>query len=142
MIAWINRNFEVGEINGERCPTYLYRWELIRVGKVFAIYLHQFIGNDWTRDLHDHPKRFISIGLSGRYIEETPQGQRMYRAPWIRTFPASHIHRLMLVDPLEDCWTIVIVFRAVRKWGFWSGRKWIFWKDYVGGTAADGRRDC
>jgi hypothetical protein len=142
IVAWLNRNFEIEEINGERCPTYLYRWELIGVGKVFAIYLHQFVGNDWTRDLHDHPKRFISVGLRGRYIEETPTGNRLFRAPWIRTFPATHIHRLSLVDPLQDCWTLVIVSRSVRQWGFWHNGIWTRWKEYLKTPTADEQRDC
>jgi hypothetical protein len=89
------------QINGhERCETYLWRWTITKwCGR--GIYLHHFIGDDWSRDLHDHPKRFISIGLYGWYIEETrwtgvPGGMhfKKYTAPWIRTFPATHIHRL------------------------------------------------
>lgn len=142
LIAFLDRNFQSEEINGERCPTYLYRWELMRIGKFFAIYLHQFVRNDWSLDLHDHPKRFISIGLKGRYIEQTPISERLYRAPWIRTFPSRHIHRLKLVAPDEECWTAVIVLRPVRKWGFWHGSQFIPWKEYVGGTVADEMRDC
>src|SRR5438309_11151194 len=107
------------EINGRnRCPTYLYRWHLFST-RWFKVYLHHFVGDDWSRDLHDHPKRFISIGLKGRYIEETPNGEREYRAPWLRTFPAEHIHRIRL-RPGEDAWSLVIVLKAVRKWGFWN----------------------
>ena len=68
------------EINGERCPTYLYRWRLLNLFGC-KVYLHHFIGNDWTKDLHDHPKRFITIGLTGSYTEETPEGERqVYRS--------------------------------------------------------------
>ena len=59
------------EINGaHRCPTYLYRWIIVSFKHV-KIYLHKFVGNDWSRDRHDHPKRFISIGLWGSYLEES-----------------------------------------------------------------------
>src|SRR5580698_4386516 len=116
----LNRVFgQAEEINGrERCPTYLYRWTMLsRKGK-FSVYLHHFVGDDWSLDLHDHPKRFISIGLWGWYLEETlntdpvyegtktcigypctchgadlarpATKSKEYRAPWIRTFPASH----------------------------------------------------
>jgi hypothetical protein len=128
------RRMKLEEINGgRRCPTYLYRWELARFPGKRAIYLHNFVGDDWSRDLHDHPKRFISIGLKGRYIEETPNGERLYRAPWIRTFPATHIHRLRLIDK-QPCWTVVIVLKTVREWGFWHNRRWIEWKKYVFGS--------
>lgn len=171
MTRLLNRLFTLEEINGgNRCPTYLYRWTLFQprrprwLWRGFGIYLHHFVGDDWSRDLHDHPKRFISIGLWGRYIEETPHLEfyydgkphahlppsrlvsqdRLYVAPWVRTFPATHVHRLRLVDG-QDCWTLVIVLRAVREWGFWHDGYWIHWKDYVRGSAsaiADKMRAC
>ncbi len=130
-----NRLFKIEEINGgNRCPTYLFRWTLIG-SRWCNVYLHHFVGDDWSRDMHDHPKRFLSIGLAGRYIEETPQGERVFDSPWVRTFPASHIHRLRMVNGGE-CWTLVIVPRAERDWGFWHEGRWIFWLDYVRGVAS------
>ena len=106
---------------------YLYRWILFN-SKQFKIYLHQFVGDDY-KDMHDHPKRFISIGIKGWYIEETPAGRKIYHAPWIRSFPANHIHRLLV--PSKSCWTIVIVFKKTREWGFWHLGKFIPWYEYV-----------
>lgn len=134
---------EPEEINGaDRCPTYLYRWVVLR-GATWALYLHKFTGNDWSRDLHDHPKRFISIGLYGSYLEETPAGFKRWRAPWIRSFPATHQHRL--TTPWGTCWTLVLVLQTVRDWGFWHRGVWIHWRDYVRGkysSVADARKDC
>ena len=138
---FINRVFRMEEINGaERCPTYLFRWTLARfAGR--AIYLHHFVGDDWAKDCHDHPKRFISIGLWGKYLEETPTGSRVYRAPWIRTFPATHIHRLCMIDG-GTCWTVVIVLKSVRPWGFWDSQgQWWPWRLYVGDDAI-ARKNC
>jgi hypothetical protein len=72
LTAILNRLFgEPEQINGhERCETYLWRWTVAK-WRGRGIYLHHFVGDDWSRDLHDHPKRFISIGLWGWYIEET-----------------------------------------------------------------------
>lgn len=137
----LRRWFPLEEINGHgACPTYLYRWTLLRLGPI-AVYLHHFVGDDWSLDLHDHPKRFVSIGLKGGYIEETPDTvwptgavvghtRRPFNAPWIRTFPAEHRHRILMFrkhgfnsrredNPLMDCWTLVIVGPKVREWGFW-----------------------
>lgn len=128
------------EINGgERCPTYLFRWELLSLlGGNCKVYLHKFVGDDWARDLHDHPKRFVSIGLSGWYMERyfdnatNEEKERLFTAPWIRTFPAEHRHRLMGPDHENPCWTLVIVGPASREWGFWSGGvNLIPWRDYV-----------
>lgn len=123
------------EINGrERCPTYLYRWTLFQWRGHFSVYLHHFVGDDWSLDLHDHPKRFISIGLRGWYLEETPSGVKTYKAPWIRTFAATHIHRLSV--PSKNCWTLVIVLKPVREWGFWHLGRFIPWRSYVDGADA------
>lgn len=134
------------EINGRhRCPTYLYRWFLCST-RWFKAYLHHFVGDDWSLDLHDHPKRFISIGLWGWYIEEIPYPgnsewgalgsiRKTYRAPWIRSFPATHIHRLSV--PHKNCWTIVIVLKTVREWGFWHSGRFIPWRSYVDGVDSD-----
>lgn len=215
--AWFDRVFRMEEINGaERCPTYLYRWTLLKF-RGRGVYLHHFVGDDWSLDLHDHPKRFISIGLWGKYLEtvpapddwdangaweavKSPDGmmvtirwsvpdaigaylhirhypltpwsiracerqaeefnakgrkpwesdcyrpvgltvERVYRAPWIRTFSAEHIHRISMIDG-GDCWTLVIVLKAVRKWGFWHSGIFIPWREYVGSKLASERKAC
>ena len=138
----INRLFRMEEINGKnRCPTYMYRWTLLRT-PWFAVYLHHFVGDDWSLDMHDHPKRFVSIGLAGQYIEETPDGEREYHARWVRTLPANHVHRLKMIDG-GKCWTCVIVFKAVREWGFWHFGKFIPWRQYVDDDGiAEQRKSC
>ena len=139
------------EINGaNRCPTYLYRWTVAKFPGKRGIYIHHFVGDDWSLDLHDHPKRFISIGVYGWYIEETPQAAdsewagatilTRYRAPWIRSFPANHIHRLQV--PTKNCWTIVIVLKAQREWGFWHLGNFIHWRTYVKSETADKMKAC
>ena len=141
-MRWLNLFFgKPEEINGAyRCPTYLWRWTVLKCSGKFSVYLHHFVGDDWSLDLHDHPKRFISIGLWGWYLEETPVlfgGENpfvkvtKYQAPWIRTFPATHIHRLSV--PSRNCWTIVIVLKPVREWGFWHLGKFYPWRRYVEG---------
>ncbi len=143
------------EINGDgRCPTYLWRWTIFKF-RGRGVYLHHFVGDDWSRDLHDHPKRFISIGLRGGYMEWAPgydpadslcDIQRLYRAPWIRTFPADHIHRISMFSgpdgSILDCWTLVIVLKPVRSWGFWANGKFVGWREYVGSERADKMKTC
>lgn len=137
----IDRIFKMEEINGGKiCPTYLFRWTILKT-RWFDLYLHHFVGDDWSRDLHDHPKRFISFGFFGSYIEETPTGEKKYRAPFIRTFPADHIHRLRL-EPGRTAWTFVIALRPTRRWGFWHLGKWIHWVDYVDSDNAEMMKSC
>ena len=135
------------EINGrERCPTYLYRWTLLKT-RWGSLYLHHFIGDDWSLDLHDHPKRFISVGLWGKYRETTVASvpgwpiSKVYRAPWVRTLPATHIHRLSMIDG-GTCWTLVAALKPVREWGFWHDGKFIGWREYVNSETADKMKAC
>ena len=130
----------IEEINGAgRCPTYLYRWELASLlGGRVRVYLHKFVGDDWSVDLHDHPKRFWSIGLAGRYLEHRADGSVVeYRAPWVRSFPAEHRHRLTGPTPAAPCWTLVIVGAPVRGWGFWHAGRFIHWRSYVAANSAE-----
>jgi hypothetical protein len=119
---FIDRLFRMEAINGG------YRWKLARVGWL-RVDLHHFVTDDWLGDMHDHPARGISIGLFGKYREETPGGARIYRAPWVRAFPASHIHRITMVDH-GSCWTIMINLKPVRTWGFWTSAGWKPWDEY------------
>lgn len=141
----LNRLFgQPEEINGaDRCPTYLYRWHIWKT-RWFKCYLHHFVGDDWSLDAHDHPKRFISIGLKGWYIEERPNPigtvWEEFHAPWFRTFPAEHIHRI--TTPSKNCWTLVIVLKDERKWGFWHEGIFIPWREYVGSKLADKMKAC
>lgn len=166
---WLTRHFLLEQINGhEACPTYMYRWTLWHHKSGRAIMLHRFVADDWSVELHDHPKRFISVGLWGSYVEETPAlvlpdmefhfggpvwlgglRSRLWQAPWIRQFPATWRHRLRLVT--GECWTLIYVGAAVRPWGFWHepyGDGWhtpyfVNWELYVGDAAlVDSVKSC
>jgi hypothetical protein len=140
-----NRIFAYETMNGAgMCPVYLERWTLFyRFG--IGIYVHHFLADDWAIDPHDHPRRFISIGLKGWYYEDVFQGDgersftRKYSAPWCRTFPANHLHRVRASE-CGNVWTLVIVLRKSRPWGFVREGKWIPFKDYVFGGKA--RKSC
>lgn len=113
----------------------MVKWTLLstRVGMVF---LHKFNGPDWTRDPHDHPAFFISIGLWGAYVETVYDREgrvlydRKWRAPWVRMFPAQHIHRTSWVSP-RGAYTLCITGRWVHNWGFVMNRRSIAWRDYL-----------
>lgn len=139
---WIDRVLRREDISGRGiCPVYLYRWTLLKLWGGIGLYLHNFVGDDWSLDMHDHPKRFVSLGIWGRYREHTPDGSRLYVAPWLRTFPAKHIHRLQLINR-RPCWTVVLVLRASRQWGFWGDNGWVPWRRYVDSSEAVNRRSC
>lgn len=147
-MRWLQRE----EINGAgTCPTYLYRWNLLRLPFGIAVYLHHFVGDDWSLDPHDHPKTFLVFGLWGSYdedvyLQEMDHGwlmrptTRRWRAPWIRFFRADHIHRVRSAHT-GGAWTLVFTGPKVREWGFWFRRNWIRWDLYIARHGYD-RRDC
>ncbi len=142
-IRWLFR-FEQMDGDGA-CPVYLRRWTLFSIPKLASLYLHHFLGDDWAIDPHDHPKRFISIGLKGWYDEEVydDRGQMVdicrFEAPWIRTFPPQHVHRICASE-CGDTWTILLVLWKVREWGFIRSGQWFHWKEYVFGGIS--RKSC
>lgn len=136
-------SYETMSGNGA-CPVYLERWVLGEfLGR--GAYLHHFIGDDWAVDPHDHPRRFISIGLKGWYFEDvfnadgSHKDTLRFESPWFRSFPAEHLHRVRAAE-CGDCWTLVIVLPKSRRWGFVQDGKWIGFKDYVFGGKS--RKSC
>lgn len=132
----IDRLFRFEDIGRE----HLHRWTLLRLREGRALYLHHYIGSD-ERTLHDHPKRFVSIGLWGGYVEEAAGDwasyvtgcsdatyKRQYRAPWIRSFEPNHTHRLRI--PPSGCWTLCYVGPWRRHWGFVEPGRWTHWRNY------------
>lgn len=105
---------------------YIVRYILFRV-PWFGIFLHHIMRSDYDRALHDHPWGFISIILTGAYKEHTPQGVQEYRRGAILFRPAKWLHRLELSEPM---WSLVIVGRKARKWGFMVDQSWCWWRKY------------
>lgn len=165
MRSWLNRLLDYEAIDGRGiCPTYLHRWRLLRIPGLCKVYLHHFVGNDWSVDPHDHPCTFWNIGIKGQYFEdqwarpwhEKPSHTRFFRAPWFRTFGDSHTHRVRAFPqgPAEQrqmegrtpgAWTLCVVFKKTRDWGFWwphrGLRHWVPSQEYIDGAGHD-RRDC
>lgn len=147
MTRLLNRLFRFETMSGNgACPVYLERWTLLLAFKC-GIYLHHFLGDDWALDPHDHPRRFISIGLKGWYFEDVfdhagnPISTRRFTAPWIRSFPAEHVHRVRAVE-CGNVWTLVIVLPKSRDWGFIQYGIWIPFREYVFGGIYRKRKDC
>ena len=122
----------VHNINGD----YLRRWYVIPRNKEFNIYLHNFVGDDDDRALHDHPWHSMSLILKGGYIEHLPSGLQTIRRPGeiIYRLPEdSHrvaLHRDRQGIPLP-AWTVFITGARVREWGFHCPKGWVQWDKFV-----------
>lgn len=149
-----NRWLRWESIDGDgACEPYMYRLTLLKLPGGRRLYLHHFVGDDWSRDPHDHPKTFVSIGLLGSYVEDVfyPCGSGIgfklskisvvWNAPWFRRFPARHIHRIRARET-GGAWTLVYTGPITRDWGFWfKHRFWIEFREYLDSIGAS-RKDC
>lgn len=118
---------------------YLKRWFVIPRNRLFNVYLHQTLGDDDARALHDHPWWNCSIILRGAYFEIVPVEPRGYQggdllkpvrrqAGDVVFRKASAPHRLVLPGPVPTgCWSLFITGPRIRDWGFWcpKGKGWV-----------------
>ena len=90
---------------------------------------HNILESDLS-DLHDHPWDFVSVILSGSYVETTPTDEREFGPGSVLVRTAEQLHRLSL--PKGDVWTFVIVGPVKRRWGFQTEAGWQPWRTYLG----------
>lgn len=122
---------------------YLKRWWIIPRNRFLNLYLHQFIGSDDDRALHDHPWWFVSWIVKGQYLEYA-RDRVIHRKRWSIAFrPADWAHRVELEKGLVEyetlrwpiereipVWTIVITGPRARTWGFYCPKGWIPWMQF------------
>lgn len=119
---------------GEPSSPLMIRWVLFRC-EAFGIYVHKFLRSDHERALHDHPWPFVAIILKGGYREEHDQtidGRPIIEWRWpgqILLRPAEWRHRIIL-SPGTTSWSLCLVGRRCRRWGFFTSRGWCHWRRY------------
>jgi hypothetical protein len=107
----------------------------------FGIYIHEILGPDCDRDLHDHPWNFTSFVLRGAYTEEYQEDPQHMLEPdstltviqqWKRGtrhhMPTTAAHRIIKVEP--GTVTLVLVGPKTRDWGFWTKHGFVRWWVY------------
>lgn len=125
---------------------YLRRWYLLPRSWPFSVYLHQFLGDDDDRGLHDHPFDNASLPLSrSGYMEQVYTRAPTAADPcpptivtWRRPLrlvrrKAENSHRVLLVRRCSldgtvervPCWSLF--FRGCRRrdFGYWLPRGWV-----------------
>jgi hypothetical protein len=131
---------------GAKYP-FLVRYTLAHIGKS-RLYLHVFLRSDAGTDLHCHPWNFVSLILSGGYMEVTQAGRRRKRPGMLLFRRATWAHRVELLPECPEgnagCLicsgtelsrerpSVSLVWRSdyLRQWGFFTPRGWIPWKQY------------
>lgn len=106
---------------------YMHRWILVH--PLGSIRLHHIRRPDADPDMHTHPFDFVSLILSGWYVEEHVDEhasrdtgdlwltQTTYNAMDVNTSIGTAPHRIVHVSP-GGVWTFVLTGPRVREWGF------------------------
>lgn len=162
--AGIGRNDEAQRPDGRRFFGLWRHLDLIHDGATFlrrrgfdlrrfgGVVVHHIDGPDPGMDLHDHPWSFVTIILRGGYIEEAAHTMvlklaaehgygvdvtvRRWRRWSIHRMPLTVAHRIIHAD--QDTLTLMLRWRKVRTWGFYTPAGWVSWEDYDYAT----RRPC
>lgn len=132
----------------------MHRWTLLRV-RGRKLMVHHFLPGSEDMSVHDHPSPFWTLVLRGGYddIELCPAckgkghleaayrewacpvgcahgeivGDHM-RAGMLRRRDARHAHRTRTLP--SGAWTLVLMGRKERAWGFWNVGRWWPWADH------------
>jgi hypothetical protein len=128
---------DVGDGKGN---VFFWRYTLFKC-RWFSVYLHEFLRSDQDKCLHDHPWSFIAILLRDGYWEwvklspcpkclrrpEVDVAMRWRRPGSVLFRPAAFAHRIE-IEPYTRPWSLVIVGRKIRPWGFYEPGGWVAWK--------------
>lgn len=131
VINWIEENCPKKTVRLEG-QDYLKRYTLVRT-PFFKIYLHHILRSDTDRNLHDHPWNFVTLILSGGYVEEFKRDKNskqktLYHGPWSLLFrPAKVLHRLEMKEPT---YSLFLCGRKFKDWGFLVNDKIVSHKEY------------
>ena len=110
---------------------YLHRWHIIPKNRFLNMYLHRFNQPDASPHTHDHPWWSLTLVLKGWYVEEVRGGyEKQIRPLRLRFRSAKLAHRVAAVSP-QGCWTLFVMGRKKRDWGFLVGEDWVSHEDYL-----------
>ncbi|MCA1571174.1 MAG: hypothetical protein LC798_12825 [Chloroflexi bacterium] len=143
-------------IGPPECPI-LIRWTVANL-RFTKLLVHRFLPNADDRDVHDHPRAFVTVVLRGGYDDLVPcshcDGTGMVSYPDmriscgtcgdVREAPPGLVvgdrmcrgtiryrpaeHRHRTRVGPNGCWTLVAMGPLVRAWGFWKDGRWLDWQ--------------
>lgn len=132
-------------------PVYMKRLVIFRT-PLFGMQLQRLYRADADRDLHDHPRVFLSVLLRGTYIEQYARGvyrdHHLYTLGRVRLgglpkflgvvrynwMPLDKAHRIDTLHRRKDSgpvWSLLFVGPRHRVWGFYTDDGFVPWQEYV-----------
>ncbi len=115
-------------------PGYLRRWHLVRT-RWGCLYVHEIIGSDDDRALHDHRSWNVSVLLGGAYWEHLQGAVRLREHGDVVARRATTPHRLELMT--QTTVTLFLVGPHQRDWGFVTEGGWVQHVAFLEARAAE-----
>lgn len=115
-------------------PGYLNRWHLVRT-RWGCLYVHQIVGSDDDRALHDHRAWNVSILLDGAYLEHLQRDVRVRIEGDLIARRATTPHRLQLLD--RHALTLFVTGPHQRDWGFMVDGQWVRHVEFLEARAGE-----
>ena len=112
-IVIFEKRFEVPDYDNPNGIPSRVRWRLIHT-PWFGIYLHKWIKPDPRKTFHNHPWPFLSIILSGAYLEKRINGERWVW--WFNLVRRKDFHTVTTILP--NTWSLMLVGRDRGTWGY------------------------
>ena len=113
---------------GDGDSLYLTRITLIGF-KSWSLNLHIFHRSDFARARHDHPFNFWTMPIWRGYIDETIWRRQRCYPGLIYYRPASHTHRVQLMNE-KPAITLVLFGKRTRNWNFFTEQGIVPWQTY------------
>jgi hypothetical protein len=148
ILRWFLNRLNHSDVGDGRGDVFFRRYDVLKT-RWLSLYLHEFFRSDSDRCLHDHPWWFWTLILRAGYweivkatviegshpprlrVDDLVPGQgptcRVWRpVGYLGRYPAEHAHRIE-IEPGTRPWSLVLVGKKVRPWGFWGPKGWIKW---------------
>jgi len=101
---------------------YLVRYRVIQT-PWFGLYLHRLGTPDSRATLHDHPWSFVSLVLRGGYTEvrrnNRTMGDYLHKVRRLNMMRRDDAHYILKLKR-EPTWTLLLVGKRRRTWGYWE----------------------
>ena len=129
VMSYLNRKLIITD-NESNAPYLIRYYLLLKNRKKFPINitLHKILRSDQD-DLHDHPWHYATFILKGGYYEHTLTGTYWRGPGHFRFRKSTSFHKLVLKKDASGneipCWSLFIMFKRTRKWGFLHNKEWI-----------------
>ena len=106
----------VKEIKSKDGKLHFRRWQIIKT-PWFSIYIHGIYAADEDKHLHNHPWDYISMVLSGSYIEKTNKNINFLSLGTITKRNGNDYHKIYKLLS-KSVYTLFIVGPVKRHWGY------------------------